>query len=85
MQWLPLPVLVLHGLLGGMAVFMHTAFAVLLDGHRERLRLMPLQPLGFLASLPVMGSALVQALRDQAVRRDVVWAKTRRYAQEARP
>jgi len=66
-------------------VFMHTTFAVLLDGHRERLRLLPLQGAGFLASLPVMTQALLGALGDQITRREVVWAKTRRYATRVMP
>lgn len=79
-QWIPASALVLHASLGTFAVFMHTTFAVLLDGHRERLRLLPLQGAGFLASLPVMTRALLGALLDQITRREVVWAKTRRYA-----
>lgn len=84
-QWMPLPVLAAHSLLGGMAVFMHTAFAVLLDGHRERLRLLPLQGFGFLVSLPVMSRALLSAVRDQVVHRELVWDKTRRYTQQVTP
>ena len=84
-QWVPTPVLAVHALLGGLAVFMHTAFAVLLDGHRLRLRLLPLQLPAFLASLPVMTLALLSAIRDQFGQRELVWAKTRRYAAGAQP
>ena len=84
-QWLPAPVLMLNALLGSFCVFMHTTFAVLLDGHRERLRLLPLQGAGFLASLPVMSRALPGAMMDLLMRRELVWAKTRRYAQEVSP
>ena len=84
-QWIPASALVLHASLGTFAVFMHTTFAVLLDGHRERLRLLPLQGAGFLASLPVMTRALLGALLDQITRREVVWAKTRRYATKVTP
>lgn len=79
-HWVPVSALVLHGILGSFAVFMHTTFAVLLDGHRERLRLLPLQAIGFLASMPAMTRALAGALGDQLTRREIVWAKTRRYA-----
>lgn len=84
-HWLPAPVLMLHVLVGSFAVFMHTAFAVLLDGHRERLRLLPLQAAAFLASLPTMSRALPDAVMDLLTRRDLVWAKTRRYATEVMP
>ena len=84
-HWLPVPVLMLHALIGSFAVFMHTVFAVLLDGHRERLRLLPLQGISFLASMPVMASALPGAVMDLLTRRELVWAKTRRYAQEVTP
>ena len=83
--WVPTSALMLHVSLGTFAVFMHTTFAVLLDGHRERLRLLPLQGAGFLASLPVMTQALLGALGDQITRREVVWAKTRRYATRVMP
>ena len=82
-QWLPAPVLLLHASLGSFAVFMHTTFAVLLDGHRERLRLLPLQGLSFLASLPITTRALSGALLDQISHRELVWDKTRRYSRKA--
>lgn len=84
-HWMPTALLGLHSLVGGFAVFMHTAFAVLLDGHRQRLRLLPFQALGFLASWPVMTGALVSAVRDQFGQRELVWDKTRRYAQQVNP
>lgn len=84
-HWLPGPVLMLHALIGSFAIFMHTAFAVLLDGHRGRLRLLPLQGAGFLASLPVMSLALPHAVMDVLTRRELVWAKTQRYAREVTP
>lgn len=82
-QWLPL--LLMHGFVGSFAVFMHTAFAVLLDGHRERLRLMPLQLPAFMAGLPVTTRALADAVTDVALQREPVWAKTRRYAGKVTP
>lgn len=84
-QWISAFALVLQACLGTFAVFMHTTFAVLLDGHRERLRLLPLQGASFLASLPVMTRALLGALLDQITRREIVWAKTRRYATKVNP
>jgi len=84
-QWMPQSALLLHASLGSFAVFMHTTFAVLLDGHRERLRLLPLQGAGFLASLPAMSSALLGAVADQFSGRELVWAKTRRYAERVNP
>ena len=84
-HWVPAPALMLHAALGTFAVFMHTTFAVLLDGHRERLRLLPLQGASFLASLPATTQALAGALVDQWSDRDPVWVKTRRYAPKVSP
>ena len=82
-HWIPSWALMLYASTGALAVFVHTTFAVLLDGHRERLRLLPLQGVGFLVSLPVMPKALLGALLDQYTRRELVWEKTRRYARKA--
>lgn len=84
-QWLPAPLLMLYASVGSFSVFMHTVYAVLLDGHRERLRLLPLQSASFLASLPAMSRALPAAVLDQLRPRELVWAKTRRYAREVNP
>jgi cellulose synthase/poly-beta-1,6-N-acetylglucosamine synthase-like glycosyltransferase len=84
-QWLSPHLLVLYAGIGSFSVFMHTVYAVLLDGHRERLRLLPLQSASFFASLPAMSRALPAALLDQWGQRELVWAKTRRYAREVTP
>ena len=84
-QWLSSPVLLLHACVGSFSVFMHTVYAVLLDGHRERLRLLPLQGANFLAGLPAMSGALPAAVLDQFSQRELVWDKTRRYAKGLPP
>ena len=84
-QWLSPHLLALYAAVGSFSVFMHTVYAVLLDGHRERLRLLPLQSASFFASLPAMSRALPAAVLDQWGQRELVWAKTRRYAREVAP
>ena len=65
--------------LGGFAAFLQTAAAVVAGGRRERLRLLPLQWLGHLASLVTISQALPAMLRDRWSGRELVWAKTARY------
>ena len=79
---LPAGWLVLHAALGGFAAFMQTAAAVVADGRRERLRLLPLQWLGHLTSLLVISQALPAMLRDRWAGRELVWAKTARYRRQ---
>ena len=81
-DWRSVQLLAACASIGSFGVFVHTVFAVLLDGHRERLRLLPVQGASFLASLPGMAGALPGAALDLMTRRELVWAKTRRYAQE---
>ena len=76
---MPGALLTAYAAFGGFAAFWHTAAAVVADGRRERLRLLPLQLLGHAASLGVISLALFDLLRDRLGRRELVWAKTVRY------
>lgn len=76
---LPAGWLIAHGALGGFAAFMQTAAAVVADGRRERLRLLPLQLLAHVTSLLTISQALPAMLRDRWGGRELVWAKTARY------
>lgn len=84
---MPTALLTAYAAFGGFAAFWQTAAAVVADGRRERLRLLPLQLLGHAASLGVISLALFDLLRDRLSGRELVWAKTVRYraqpAQEA--
>lgn len=81
---MPAAWLTAYAAFGGFAAFLQTAAAVVADGRRERLRLLPLQLLGHAATLGVISVALFDLLRDRLSGRELVWAKTVRYrAQEA--
>ena len=73
--------LMAYGTLGNFAAFFEIAVAVLLDGKRRRLRLLPLSLLGFIISLFAISSSVWGQLMDKLLRRDMVWDKTVRYRQ----
>ena len=73
--------LMAYGTLGNFAAFFEIAVAVLLDGKRRRLRLLPLSLLGFVISLFAISSSVWGQLMDKLLRRDMVWDKTVRYRQ----
>ncbi len=73
--------LMAYGTLGNFAAFFEIAVAVLLDGKRRRLRLLPLSLLGFIISLFAISSSIWGQLMDKLLRRDMVWDKTVRYRQ----
>lgn len=82
--FIPAPLLAAYAITGSFAVFMQMVYAVLLDGHRLRIRLLPLQLLNFLGSLPATSRALASCLWDSLTGRELVWHKTPRYqSQEA--
>ncbi len=68
-----------YNTLGNFAAFFEIAAAVRLDGHRHRIRLLPLVLVGFLVSLFSTGRAAVSQLRPRKRRRDIVWHKTERF------
>ena len=71
--------LLVYSAAAGFAAFMQMAYAIVLDGHRQRLRLLPLQMFNFLASLPTVSVALMGAAMDRLTGRELVWNKTTRY------
>jgi cellulose synthase/poly-beta-1,6-N-acetylglucosamine synthase-like glycosyltransferase len=80
--FLPLGLLMFYGALGSFSAFLQTALAVLLDGHRNRIRLLPIQVLCFCSSLFSVSSALVEAVQDRYSQRELVWHKTARYRKQ---
>ncbi len=81
-QLIPLFALMVYGTLGNFAAFFEIVIAVLLDGNRHRLRLLPLNILGFLVSLFAISSAVGSLFMDAVFRRELVWDKTVRYRKE---
>lgn len=71
--------LMAYGALGNFAAFFEIVIAVLLDGNRRRLRLLPFNLLGFFVSLFTISSATWSLFIDRLLRRDLVWEKTVRY------
>jgi cellulose synthase/poly-beta-1,6-N-acetylglucosamine synthase-like glycosyltransferase len=80
--FLPLGVLLFYGALGSFSAFFQTALAVLLDGHRKRIRLLPIQVLCFCSSLFSISSALVEVVFERFKQRELVWNKTARYRKQ---
>ena len=68
-----------YGANGSFAAFFEIAVAVVLDGNRKRLRLLPLNLLGFCVSLIAISRASWQLLTDSVMKRELVWDKTVRY------
>ena len=73
--------LMLYGTLGNFAAFFEIVVAVLVDGNRRRLRLLPFNMLGFLVSLFAISGAVVSLVLDSVFKRELVWDKTVRYRQ----
>lgn len=76
---IPLFALMAFGTMGNFAAFFEIVIAVLLDGNRRRLRLLPFNLLGFFVSLFAISSSVGSLLLDRAFRRAMVWDKTARY------
>jgi cellulose synthase/poly-beta-1,6-N-acetylglucosamine synthase-like glycosyltransferase len=76
---IPVFALVAYGTMGNFAAFFEIAIAVLLDGNRNRLRLLPLNLLGFFVSLFSISHSVGSLLVDWVFKRDMVWDKTVRY------
>lgn len=71
--------LMAYGTLGNFAAFYEIAIAVILDGNRRRLRLLPFSLLGFVISLFAITASVGSLLADRLMRRSLVWEKTVRY------
>ena len=68
---------------GNFAAFFQVAAAAHLDGHRQRIRLIPLMFFGFLVSLMAISKATLDGLfLDRVLRRDLKWDKTARYRKD---
>ena len=76
---IPVFALMVYGTLGNFAAFFEIVIAVLIDGHRRRLRLLPFNMLGFLVSLFAISGAVWSLMADRVLKRDMVWDKTIRY------
>jgi hypothetical protein len=76
-----IPVLALMGYstLGNFAAFFEIVIAVILDGNRRRIRLLPFNLLSFLVSLSAICQAVIGAIADRHAGRGLVWDKTLRY------
>lgn len=81
-QLIPLFALMAYGTLGNFAAFFEIVVAVLIDGNRRRLRLIPFNLLGFFVSLFAISNAVWGLLLDWALKREMIWDKTLRYRQE---
>mgnify|MGYP006171626067 CR=1 FL=1 len=81
--FIPVMALVAYGALGNFAAFLEIVIAVLLDGHRHRIRLLPLNLLCFVASLFAISTALWESVLDHVRGREMVWHKTARYRKTA--
>jgi cellulose synthase/poly-beta-1,6-N-acetylglucosamine synthase-like glycosyltransferase len=82
-QLIPVFALLLYGTLGNFAAFFEIVVAVLIDGNRRRLRLLPFNMLGFLVSLFAISGAVGSLILDGLFKREMVWDKTIRYRKEA--
>lgn len=82
-QLIPVFALMVYGTLGNFAAFFEIVIAVLIDGNRRRLRLLPFNILGFLVSLFATSGATCSLLLDAVFKREMVWEKTTRYRGEA--
>lgn len=82
-QLIPIFALMIYGTLGNFAAFFEIVVAVLIDGNRRRLRLLPFNMLGFLVSLFAISGAVWSLMLDRIFKREMVWDKTIRYRAKA--
>lgn len=79
---IPVFALMAYGTLGNFAAFFEIVVAVLIDGNRRRLRLLPFNLLGFFVSLFAISGAVWSSMLDAVLKREMVWDKTIRYRGE---
>jgi cellulose synthase/poly-beta-1,6-N-acetylglucosamine synthase-like glycosyltransferase len=79
---IPVFALMAYGTLGNFAAFFEIVVAVLIDGNRKRLRLLPFNLLGFFISLFAISGAVWSQVMDSIFKREMVWEKTVRYRKE---
>lgn len=77
--WVLLTALLCYGGLGSNAAFFEIAAATYLDGHRNRIRLLPLNLFGFLVSMVAISRAAGTQMLDGWRKRELVWDKTERF------
>ncbi len=75
-----------YNTLGNFAAFFEIASGARLDGGRQRIRLLPLNLLGFLVSLVATSRAVTEEVIDQIRpgKRRLVWDKTKRFRADTR-
>ena len=78
-ELIPVFALLIYGTLGNFAAFFEIVVAVLVDGNRRRLRLLPFNLLGFFISLFAISRAVWSLAMDGLLKREMVWDKTVRY------
>lgn len=71
--------LVSYGSLGNFAAFFEIAAAAHLDGSCQRIRLLPLNAIGFLVSIVSISRATWNQILDTLLTREMLWDKTARY------
>ena len=76
---LPVFAVMAYGTLGNFATFYEIVMAVLLDGNRRRVRLLPINLLCFFVSLFAITWASAELILDRVLQRELVWHKTVRY------
>jgi len=76
---IPLFALMAYTTVGNFAAFFEIVVAVVLDGSRRRLRLLPFNLLGFFVSMFSISSSVISLMADRVFRREMVWEKTVRY------
>lgn len=77
--------LVIFGGFGNAAAFFQTAAAVRLDGHARRLRLLPLNFVGYLVSAVTISRGTAGLVLDTVFKRELKWDKTVRFRKPTTP
>ena len=83
--WLAAFTVMAFGALGNSAAFFEISSAVHLDGSRNRVRLLPLNLLGFLVSLISISLGSFEQVRDALLKKELHWDKTERFRQPLHP
>ena len=71
--------LISYSSLGNFAAFFQIAAAAYLDGSSDRIRLLPLNYLGFMVSAISITRATLGQVLDHMLKREMIWDKTARY------
>ncbi len=80
--FVPGALLVVYSAMGAFSAFLQMVYALLIDGHRRRIRLLPWQLLSFVVCMPVISSALWASVSERFTKKELVWNKTPRYARQ---